>query len=313
MIRIPIVTGLSFIVVSASVASPDQIQERLINAFDSIDQTQLTYFVVEDYTPSIPESQLRQRARNYDLARQMYEDRLDGEISEEFIAYENFSTQQLKDRLDSMEGWDTPPEPEDAVYEFSRQLDRIRLNVNRIENEEASCFYVYDGKEGVLHINEKNSTRINPGFTHLWTNFHFFSEYGSGLALFLENKSEIVTYDEETRTVTVESPFDSSRTSTTVFEMSEEHPDYWTKATMVEQGVELQVIECAEFQEVNGLLVPASVIVSMPREIDGEVVMHPVKTMSLIDAKVNEQFEFVEDHFRMPLNDGSEVVIMSRN
>lgn len=310
--------GLLFTTVGYASTDVDAKVQQLKNAFEDIHQTQVTYFVEEDYTPYLSPEKKAKLEKGLAYYEGVLQRRLSGQSTAEDEKYRGWSEQDLRDNIDRYHQ-ELDTSPVDSVYRFSKRGDNIRLDIHRLENEENSCIYFFDGSSGVLHLPHNSKTNVHPSFTKQWTKYRDFSLFGSGYFPFLNDTIHAISWDPESKILELSDRPGEETHVKYRFIMSQDFPQYWVRFEMKIDDFLNRVIECSDFQEYNGVKIPKVVVYNEMEAITNEDGtfshngLYPTLTMSLLDAKVNEECDFPDGFFELPLNDGSRVDILTRN
>lgn len=270
-------------------------RQNMIAHFSSLNQSQITYFVIEDNFSEISDEGRSFHQNHIDFATRILEGRANGTLSA--VEQERFA--DLPDahfeKIISSNKKFIDGKPTDAVYIFSKQGEQIRWDVIRLEYPEDTVVYFYDGREGV----GIGSTGVHRGnlVDKAWDGLEQFYLYGAGLDLALRKRARIVEQKPETNAFVVDDNLPIRTNHLTTFVLLEEDPMYWRTCSDGTDEIPTRRIVCDDFTVIDGWRVPQTVEIQKRMIIDGERFLHPIAKMTLIDAKFNNKCEFAENLF----------------
>lgn len=191
----------------------------------------------------------------------------------------------------------------ESIYVFSRQNDLQRCDVLRPEEQTEHHAYIFDGQKGFVYFPHKNEVARSSSFTERWSNPTQAIGYGFNLNQFLGDDFQMVSYDADRRILQLK-PLEGRRKDNVYeFTLMEDRPEYWTQLDVIRPGgVVAERVLCREFQEKDGVLVPAEIV---RQKLYGAELQDSFR-LELVEADFQDP-QFPQGFFQAP--EGNEIVM----
>ncbi|MDP8245295.1 MAG: hypothetical protein P9L94_14520 [Candidatus Hinthialibacter antarcticus] len=280
----------------AEVASILELSQSVQKEFQSVQNIQLTFQVLEFYDVNMPDSIIEDYKDEIQQYQKFLQDRKNKTLSSEEEQNWACVTDEDLEEMIAERQEAIKKQPVDAIYVFSSDGTKIRQDVYRPnEPNGTEHFYLYDGLNGTMTTVDDNVVRTGDFLTRRWTDFGCFARFGSGMetvfAPSAHYEKRLINKD-GVQKLFVESPTLQSRDRHVEFTLLDENPNYWTKCEHIQNGKVILQFVCEDFEDHGGLLVP-KVVHSQKLFEDG---FRDELVFTLIDVK-NGDVEFSDDFF----------------
>lgn len=282
--------------VFAQLSSTHEYSEGVLQHFNGIKNTQITYQVFEYYEMNIAESYKQEYLDEIQKYQQLLDDRSSGALSEKDEKMWAPISDDALEKMIQERKHALRLEPTEAIYIFSTDGTKIRQDVIRPEALNVQEFYyLYDGLNGTMTTLNDNAVRTGDFLAHRWTDFGCFARFGSGLEKAFkqsENYQTQLISEGGKQKLIVETAFLQKSGRHVKFTLLDSNPNYWTRCDQIQNDQVVIRYNCEDFEDYNGLLIPKIVNCQKPYA-DG---FRDDFVLSLIDVKVNN-IEFSNDFF----------------
>ncbi len=230
--------------------------------------------------------------------------RKEGRLSpKEAESWKDSTDQRIEMDIQKFEGFKTGMQF-DSFYVFSQDGNKQRTDIFRTNDTTRHHYYLFDGQNGFIIFPEKNKIESSPSLTKRWENPSNCNGYGFNFYHFIDRGFAVQSIQDDK--VIVNSIY-TNENQFFEFEFLDDNPLYWKKVTQKEQsGSTLMSVECDQFQEVNGILVPKTILIS----IKGKNDLYPFISLTLVKANIGDA-TFPEGFFDRPA--GEKYIVKNYN
>ncbi len=271
--------------------------ESLLQNFETVNNTQITYQALEYYEINMPNSMKQEYLDEIQQYQKLIDDRRRGTLSEKDEEMWSPISDDVLIKMIQERQYSLNPQPKEAIYIFSTDGAKIRQDVfrlNAINTKE--FFYLYDGVNGSLTTQEDNTVRTGDFLAHRWTNFSCFARFGSGMEKVFKQhvdyESHLVLKNGKQKLI-VETAYLQRKNRYVEFTLLDSNPNYWAQCDHIHNDVVITRYICEEFEDHNGFLVP-KIVRNQKLYEDG---LRDEYVLTLIDVKIND-IEFGDDFFK---------------